>query len=517
MKTTLTFSVFLILTHSALATTHFVAADGSGDFPTIQAAVDASAPGDIIELGNGVFLGNGNRDVDLRAIELTIRSQSGDPALCIIDCQGSFASPHRGFLLGSTQALESQLLGVTVRNGDVRSDNSALIGRGGAVYCGPGSPRLENCIFANNLAQLGGAVELDDSASPVITGCSFISNQANYNGGGLRGTTTGTATVANCVFSGNNAANGGGLHVRGLSMSGSTIAGNAATGLGGGAVLGEADLTGCTFEGNHARRGGALSMSAPSQNSSFADCEFLDNSADETGGALDSHDNELHLSSTFTDCRFEENLAPAGGAAHVSGVSCAAVFDHCWFSDNEATVGGALSSLEGAVLNLAFCTLAANEANWGGALYGGRISLGLAGCTLYGNASAIEGGALYLTPLQGAIYDFQNTIIAFSTAGAAIATDGTGDVTMSCCDVYGNAGGDWVGVIAPFYGNDGNIALDPQFCDAPAGNFELAATSPCAPFTEPNPECDLIGAHPVGCGGTPAISTSWGGIKDLYH
>ena len=41
-------------------------ADGSGDLPTIQAAVNASTDGAVVELANGVFTGMGNRDVDRR-------------------------------------------------------------------------------------------------------------------------------------------------------------------------------------------------------------------------------------------------------------------------------------------------------------------------------------------------------------------------------------------------------------------------------------------------------------------
>ncbi|MBD3336645.1 MAG: hypothetical protein GF355_14125, partial [Candidatus Eisenbacteria bacterium] len=39
------------------ATTWFVAADGTGDFPTVQAAITAASGGDIIELGDGLFTG----------------------------------------------------------------------------------------------------------------------------------------------------------------------------------------------------------------------------------------------------------------------------------------------------------------------------------------------------------------------------------------------------------------------------------------------------------------------------
>jgi hypothetical protein len=71
------------------ATTYLVRPDGTGDFPTIQAAVAASASGDVIELANGTFTGPGNRDVDYLSKLVTIRSQSGNPEACVIDCQGS--------------------------------------------------------------------------------------------------------------------------------------------------------------------------------------------------------------------------------------------------------------------------------------------------------------------------------------------------------------------------------------------------------------------------------------------
>jgi hypothetical protein len=89
--------------------------------------------------------------------------------------------------------------------------------------------------------------------------------------------------------------------------------------------------------------------------------------------------------------------------------------------------------------------------------------------------------------------------------------------TLVCCDIYGNAGGDWVGPIAGQLGIDGNIWADPLFCDPTNGDFTLQACSPCAPFSPPNPECDLLGAYPVGCAGTPIESLSWGRIKVMFR
>ena len=107
------------------------------------------------------------------------------------------------------------------------------------------------------------------------------------------------------------------------------------------------------------------------------------------------------------------------------------------------------------------------------------------------------------------------TIVAFSVSGDGVHT--YGGATLRCCDIYGNAGGDWIGSIAGQLGLDGNISEDPLFCDPETLDFTLHPDSPCAPFTPPNPECDLIGAWPVGCSPTPMLETTWGAMKALFR
>jgi hypothetical protein len=46
-------------------------------------------------------------------------------------------------------------------------------------------------------------------------------------------------------------------------------------------------------------------------------------------------------------------------------------------------------------------------------------------------------------------------------------------------------------------GQNGNISVDPLFCDVANLDLTLHADSPCAP--EQQPTCGLIGALPVGC------------------
>lgn len=84
---------------AARADIYTVLPDGSGDFPTIQAAITYSSDGDVIILGNGIFTGQGNRDLNCGGRSITIRSGGMDPHLCQILCEGEAGDPHRGFRL----------------------------------------------------------------------------------------------------------------------------------------------------------------------------------------------------------------------------------------------------------------------------------------------------------------------------------------------------------------------------------------------------------------------------------
>jgi hypothetical protein len=109
-----------------------------------------------------------------------------------------------------------------------------------------------------------------------------------------------------------------------------------------------------------------------------------------------------------------------------------------------------------------------------------------------------------------------NTIVAFSAEGEGVSAAGPCP-TLRCCDLFGNAGGDWIGCLAeqldPVYGN---ISEDPLFCDPATGDLHLREDSPCAPFSPSNPDCDLVGAWPVGCesSGLPDPFTSISSARD---
>jgi len=72
-----------------------------------------------------------------------------------------------------------------------------------------------------------------------------------------------------------------------------------------------------------------------------------------------------------------------------------------------------------------------------------------------------------------------------------------GNLTVSCCDVFGNGDGDWVGDLAGRLGSAGNISLYPGFCDLNLPDYRLQADSPCR--AEANACGGGIGALGVGC------------------
>ena len=136
------------------------------------------------------------------------------------------------------------------------------------------------------------------------------------------------------------------------------------------------------------------------------------------------------------------------------------------------------------------CTLVDND---GGAIHADSMdadSARVSQCTFFGNAGDV--GVIWG---HGPV-SFENTIIAFNS-GPAIGS-GLG-FSFTCCDLYGNSGGNWDGFIADQYGIAGNISEPPLFCDPGSLDLRLHDYSACVGGPAGEPEgCGLIGAWPVG-------------------
>ena len=131
----------------------------------------------------------------------------------------------------------------------------------------------------------------------------------------------------------------------------------------------------------------------------------------------------------------------------------------------------------------------------------------ISNCTIVGNGGAGSAAQLYFEFTTAPVLQYD--IIAFSTDGPAAASSAPETFTpeIGCCNVYGNAAGDWVGVLAGFGAVGNNISLEPSFCDPGAGDYHLAASSHCAAA---NNACGddggtYLGAFDVGCNSVTSV------------
>ncbi|MCP4569835.1 MAG: DUF1565 domain-containing protein [FCB group bacterium] len=157
---------------------------------SIQAAVDTAETGAIILVADGIYRGNGNRDISFGGKSVTVKSVNS-PALTIIDCEGDSANPHQAFLLFQREN-EAVIEGFTIRNG--------YAGNGGAINLRSVSPTIRNCIFQDNHAySSGGAMRLKAS-SPDIINCTFVGNSSDMIGGAIFLLAGSSPHLQNCII-----------------------------------------------------------------------------------------------------------------------------------------------------------------------------------------------------------------------------------------------------------------------------------------------------------------------------
>lgn len=177
------------------------------DYPTIQSAIKDALPGDEVAVEDGLHSGFENRNLDFLGKAITVRSLNGDPAACVIDCEGG-TGERRAFHFRNGEGPDSVVAGFTIRNG--------LALGGGAIRCETGtSPTISGCIFENNQvygSTNGGAICTDGGLT--IIDCRFTGNSAPGGGGGAVFCETGAPWITGNTFSSNSAVYGGALYIR---------------------------------------------------------------------------------------------------------------------------------------------------------------------------------------------------------------------------------------------------------------------------------------------------------------
>lgn len=361
----------------------------------------------------------------------------------------------------------------------------AVMFDGGGICCFRSSPTIKNCVLTGN-SMVGIRCSVNSSpildsviftenscqgmfvgqSSPTLIGCEFSGNQ-----GGMWCYDSDPVTLSECKFIGNNAINASG----------------------GGGISAERDvnlvLTDCLFENNIAMRGGAIYARSGNCSVSLVKCTFSRNYA-ENGAAIFAEDCDLEA----TDCIFSRNGNNKQDLIVVINDAHSIVpFKRCVFYGNRGTCA-IFRDHSSPILDS--CMFLYNR-SWVSVIdFWDYTQPILTNCTFSNNNVDLWNGfGSTITCFTDSGATFTNCIVSFTSNVHAI--EASRAPTLTCCNLYGNDGGDWTGNIADQLGVDGNISLDPLYCSTDSINYHLLETSPCAPE---NNECGvLIGALDAGC------------------
>jgi hypothetical protein len=171
----------------------YVQDDGSGDAPTIQAAIDSCTHGDTVLVAPGVYGGEGNYNINPYGKQILIKSENG-PQHTIIDYQVNSVYLWRAFVLKSDEDHCCIIDGFTIRGRG--TPNSDL--HGGCIVMNGVSPVIRNCVFTRNAASGGGAI-LACESSPQFENCTFVENTAT-GGSVIWCHNNSNATFENCII-----------------------------------------------------------------------------------------------------------------------------------------------------------------------------------------------------------------------------------------------------------------------------------------------------------------------------
>ncbi len=305
MKKTILTILCLFVVIPAYARTITINADGSSEYPTIQAAIDAANDGDVIILKPGRYTGTGNRDIDYLGKAITVRSTDpNDPnivASTIIDCNGTEADPHRGFHFHSEEILDSVLDGLTITGGYSPTVlENVYLSNGGAIRCKNASPTIKNCVISGNIAgsapynNSGGGICIRDG-NPVISDCIFFNNTAKDHGGAMF-ILGGMPEITNCEFISNRAE----IQSGGASFSGwSPYSG----------VQGRPNFKNCLFFDNSANYGGGAVRHYSYRTLTLTNCTVVANISLTGGGGISIGKESQVAPTTVTNCILWDNIS----------------------------------------------------------------------------------------------------------------------------------------------------------------------------------------------------------------
>ncbi len=445
-----------------------------GNYPTIQACIDAAVDGDECVVAPGTY----NETINLLGKAITIRS-SGGRDVTIIDATGIDGSV---VTCATGEGPNTVLEGFTLTGGSGTQVSGAKYG--GGMYNLSSSPTVTDCTFSGNSAQFGAGMYNFLNSHPTVTACTFNGNASNYSGGGMYNFLNSSPTVADCTFSGNSAHffGGGGMYNQYSSnptVINCTFSGNSAF-YGGGIRNYESNplVTRCIFNGNRANSHGGAMFNDFGSHPTVTGCMFRGNTSGRLGAGMH---NESNSNAAITTCAFLGNMAEYyGGGIH--NVNSSPAVTSCLFSGNTAYWGGGVSNVDSDP-TIANCTFGRNVAY--------TVGSGLYNC----NGSPIVSNCLFRDEGPTEIGNFGTSVPAIGFS------DVQGGLPVGALDDGGNFNLDPMFLRPPNPGPDGywNGVNDDY------GDLRLQAGSPCINAGDPAfvpqaGETDLEGHARVLCG-----------------
>ncbi len=302
--------------HKGEPTTLLVKQDGSGDFTTIQRAIDTALDGDVIVVYPGVYYENievSNKNLTLRStdpgdldvVERTVIGGAQNGSVITFYGRVDETCLLSGFTITNGQAQEGAgISGVrvvqdeikarpTIKNCIVRDTGDGILacdgpienctvrdnGSGGIVNC---DGAITNCLISGNYADRAGG-GLSGCDGDIIS-CKILGNSAGQFGGGVYGC---DGRILNCLISGNRTRDygdmgifgGGGISGCNCIIESCTISDNFSTCYGGGLYECGGTIANCVISGNEATYGGsALGRYYERFDGNLINCTLVDNS-----------------------------------------------------------------------------------------------------------------------------------------------------------------------------------------------------------------------------------------------